>query len=106
MTLLSEIGMLVLLRISPAYAMRQGAWFAIGLLVCLLIPLALKMPSKLRVYKYTLGGLAVLLIGASLVFGYEAGGARLWLKFGVSHFNLQSLVSFSSSCFWPLTWPK
>ncbi len=86
-TLLSEIGMLVLLRISPAYAMRQGAWFAIGLLVCLLIPLALKMPSKLRVYKDTLGGLAVLLIGASLVFGYEAGGARLWLKFG--SFSLQ-----------------
>lgn len=78
---LTGIGVAVLFRIDPGLGERQLLWLLLGLAAFGLVAHA-PLWEALERYRYlwAVSGLGLLLITA--LFGREAGGARLWLRFG------------------------
>ena len=63
-------------------AATQLLWFGVGLVAMLAIAIGLRDDGVLRHYKYTWAALGILLLAATLLFGYEVNGARLWIDLG------------------------
>ena len=63
-------------------AATQTLWFAVGLVAMLVIAIGFRDEGLLRHYKYTWALAGVALLAITFVFGYEVGGARLWLDLG------------------------
>jgi len=63
-------------------AATQLLWFGVGIVAMLIIAIGLRDHGILRHYKYSWAAVGVLLLGATLVFGYEVNGARLWIDLG------------------------
>ncbi|MGH2445935.1 MAG: FtsW/RodA/SpoVE family cell cycle protein [Candidatus Limnocylindria bacterium] len=63
-------------------AATQLLWFGVGIVVMLVIALGLRDDGILRHYKYTWAAIGIGLLAATLVFGYEVNGARLWIDLG------------------------
>jgi cell division protein FtsW len=63
-------------------AATQLLWFAVGIVVMLAIAIGLRDDGILRHYKYSWAAIGILLLAATLVFGYEVNGARLWIDLG------------------------
>jgi cell division protein FtsW (lipid II flippase) len=88
---LSAVGLLMVRRLEPDLVTAQTAWIAIGT-VALIGTISYPYLRRLRLYKYTLAlaGLGLLLI--TMLFGREAGGARLWIEFGPARFQPTELL--------------
>jgi hypothetical protein len=72
-------------RLHPGYgrlAARQVAYLAVGLVVLWYTAVHFRHRHLLRRYKYTLAVAGVALMLATLLFGREINGARLWLRAG------------------------
>ncbi len=89
---LSSLGLLAIERLAPALerlhpgygrlAARQVAYLAVGLVVLWYTAVHFRHLHLLRRYKYTLALAGVALMVATLLFGREINGARLWLRVG------------------------
>lgn len=91
-SMLSVIGLVMVLRLSPEFAWRQFIWLFVGLAGFLVTVRGLPAYQKLEDYKYIyiFGGLLLLL--AAILFGAEVGGARSWISLGVIKFQPSELV--------------
>jgi cell division protein FtsW (lipid II flippase) len=63
-------------------AATQLLWFAVGIVAMLAIAIGLRDYAILRHYKYTWAAIGIGLLAATLLFGYEVNGARLWIDLG------------------------
>jgi cell division protein FtsW (lipid II flippase) len=63
-------------------AATQLLWFGVGIVAMLVIAIGLRDDGILRHYKYTWAAIGILLFTATLLFGYEVNGARLWIDLG------------------------
>ncbi len=63
-------------------AATQVLWFGVGILAMLAVAIGLRDDRVLRHYKYTWAAIGVALLAATLLFGYEVNGARLWIDLG------------------------
>jgi cell division protein FtsW (lipid II flippase) len=94
---LAGLGLVMIMRLQPALARRDPAlanlaprqivFMALGLLLMWAIVALVPRQhlSWLRRYKYTWAVLAILLVAATMLFGVERNGARLWFNvFGIS----------------------
>ena len=96
---LAGLGLVMIMRLQPALARRepalanlaprQIAFMALGFLLMWAMVAIFRRHhlSLLRRYKYTWAVLAILLAAATMVFGVERNGARLW--FSVFGFSFQ-----------------
>jgi cell division protein FtsW (lipid II flippase) len=60
----------------------QLLWFGVGIVAMVVIAVGLRDDGILRHYKYSWAAIGILLLAATLVFGYEVNGARLWINLG------------------------
>jgi cell division protein FtsW (lipid II flippase) len=63
-------------------AATQLLWFGVGIVAMLVIAIGLRDDGILRHYKYTWAAIGIGLLVATMVFGYEVNGARLWIDLG------------------------
>jgi cell division protein FtsW (lipid II flippase) len=63
-------------------AATQVLWMAVGVIAMLAVAIGLRDDRILRHYKYSWAALGVALLAATLLFGYEVNGARLWIDLG------------------------
>jgi cell division protein FtsW (lipid II flippase) len=63
-------------------ASTQLLWFAVGIVAMLAIAVGLRDHGILRHYKYTWAAIGIVLLTATLLFGHEVNGARLWIDLG------------------------
>jgi len=70
------------LGIELGMAGTQLLWFGVGLVAMLAIAIGLRDDGILRHYKYSWAAIGILLLGATLLLGYEVNGARLWINLG------------------------
>src|SRR3990170_576602 len=63
-------------------AETQLLWFAVGLVLMVGVAVGLRDDGVLRHYKYSWAAIGILLLAATLLFGYEVNGARLWIDLG------------------------
>jgi cell division protein FtsW (lipid II flippase) len=66
---------------------KQFLWVWLGLLAMALLSYGLPDVRRLQQVKYLCGVTAVLLLIVTMLFGKEAGGARLWLDLGFVSFQ-------------------
>jgi cell division protein FtsW (lipid II flippase) len=92
--LLTGMGLVVVARLAPNFAVRQAIWSLLGLAVMLTVALGLRDLRLLRRYRYTwlISGLALLAL--TLVFGVNPAGtgARLWLGLAGFYFQPSELL--------------
>jgi cell division protein FtsW (lipid II flippase) len=90
---LTGLGLIMIQRLElslvPTYgevyrgvANKQVLWIAAGLVVLWLTLIVSRDLRWLRRYKYTFALLGLALVAATLVFGVEVNGAKLWFNFG------------------------
>ncbi len=63
-------------------ASTQLLWFAVGIVAMLAIAVGLRDDGILRHYKYSWAAIGIALLAATMLFGYEVNGARLWIDLG------------------------
>jgi cell division protein FtsW (lipid II flippase) len=63
-------------------AATQLLWFGVGIVAMLAIAIGLRDDGILRHYKYTWAAIGIGLLAATMIFGYEVNGARLWVNLG------------------------
>ncbi len=81
--MLCGIGLILLWRLDPFRASKQVVWMVTGSALMLATYLVIGDVRDLRRWKYVAGVGAVLLLLATMVWGQERYGARLWLDLGV-----------------------
>lgn len=85
--ILSAVGLVMILRLSPEFAQRQFIWLIVGLGAFLLTLKGITEYKILEDYKYIYIFTGLLLLLATIFLGTEAGGARSWIDF--KYFRLQ-----------------
>jgi cell division protein FtsW len=70
------------LGIELGMAATQLLWFAVGMIAMVAVAVGLRDDGILRHYKYSWAAIGILLLAATVVFGYEVNGARLWIDLG------------------------
>lgn len=73
-------------------AATQLLWFGIGAFAMLVIAIGLRDDGLLRHYKYSWAIVGIGLLLATLLFGYEVNGARLWINLGPIGFQPGELL--------------
>ncbi len=94
--LLSGWGLVVIYRLAPPFAERQAFWLVISVGALLVVALAPHILSWLRIYRYVVLALALLLLLATIVFGRNPSGfafaPRLWLSLGAFYFQPSEIM--------------
>lgn len=93
------IGLVFLVRIRPALALRQFWWANMGLGVFYLVIFGLRDYRKLGRYQYLWGLAAVAMLFLTLLFGVTSGGATSWLNIGGFSFEPEELVKIALMIF-------
>lgn len=79
---LSTLGILMIYRLNPELALDQAIWLVVGLAVFVLVLVCFRRFTILSDYKYLIGLLGIALLLATIVFGREINGAKLWIYVG------------------------
>jgi len=87
LSLLAGCGFLLLWQLDALAAARQIVWMLTGAGIMVAVYYLIEDVRDLARLKYTCGIGALLLMGVTMVWGQEAGGARLWL-------GIPGLISF------------
>ncbi len=69
-------------EIELGMAATQVLWIAVGIVAMLAIAIGLRDDRILRHYKYSWAALGIAMLAATLLFGYEVNGAKLWIDLG------------------------
>lgn len=85
--LLSTLGLVLLYRLDEDLALRQAMWLVVGLVAFLLVLAGARDLKWLPKYRYWIGGLGLLLLLFTAIFGREVYGARLWVSLGPISFQ-------------------
>lgn len=85
--LLSTLGLLLLYRIDPEFALKQTMWLVVGLVAFLLVLALVRDLRPLARHKYWLGAAGLLLLLVTAGIGREINGSRLWIVLGPIHFQ-------------------
>lgn len=91
-SMLSVIGLIMVLRLSPGYSLRQFLWLFVGLIAFLATVKGLRDYRFLEDYKYIYIFCGLFLLLITIIFGSTIGGARSWLSFGSFRFQPSELV--------------
>ncbi|NJP07518.1 MAG: FtsW/RodA/SpoVE family cell cycle protein [Chloroflexaceae bacterium] len=98
-TLLAGIGLVMIWRLAPGLrdfygdiAHRHAVWTFVALTVLALVTFLPWRMHWLKHYRYSWLLLGLLLVGATMVFGIEQNGARLWLNLGLMQFQPVELL--------------
>lgn len=83
---LFSLGLVEIARLNFNLASRQLFWLSLSFLLALPL-IFLRDISSLKNYSYLFGFFGLALLFLPLLFGYEAGGARLWLRIGSFSFQ-------------------
>ena len=78
-TMLSGVGLVFVLRLTPSLAQKQLLWHTLGLGLLVVSLPALADIHRLRNYKYIAAALGLGLMLLTAVVGREVNGSRLWL---------------------------
>ncbi len=78
-SLIAGCGVIFLWRLNPEAASRQIVWMLMGGALMIIVYYLVDDVRDLARYKYTAGVGAIALMVATMVWGQEKGGARLWL---------------------------
>ncbi len=93
---LSGWGLVAIERLAPAFADRQALWLAISVLAMLGVAIYPQVLRWLRLYRYILLALALLLLSATIVLGRNPSGfefaPRLWLGIGAFYFQPSEIM--------------
>lgn len=93
---LSGWGLVAIYRLAPSFAERQALWLIISVAALLVAALAPHILSWLRIYRYVVLALALLLLLATIVFGRNPSGfafaPRLWLSLGTVYFQPSEIM--------------
>ena len=83
------LGQIVVSRMVPELAVRQGMWVGVGVVALLGLVTVLPSIGWLRRYRYTWAALGTLLVLSTFVLGIDpnGSGARLWLGAGGVYFQ-------------------
>ena len=79
---LTGIGLAMLYRIDPGLAGDQAIWVTLGGIAFCAVIVFMPDHRVLERYRYVIGLTAVLLLVATMVFGTEVNGSRLWISIG------------------------
>lgn len=79
---LVEIGLIMLYRIDPQYALKQLTWFTVGISVFILIVILLPQIEIIERYKYLYMGAAIVLLVLTQIFGEDIRGSKNWINLG------------------------
>lgn len=100
-TILAAMGLILIQRLEPSLARlgkayvgianKQLLWVALGLVV-MWATASFVRTRWLRYYKYTWAVLGMGLVMATMLFGVERYGARLWLSFGLFQFQPSEIL--------------
>jgi cell division protein FtsW (lipid II flippase) len=85
--LLSTLGLLLLYRIDPDFALKQAMWLVVGLAAFLIVLAAVRDLGWLGRHKYWFGIAGLLLLLGTAGIGKEINGSRLWVIIGPIHFQ-------------------
>lgn len=80
--ILSFIGIAMLYRINPQFAVKQLIWFIVGITAYILIVVILPDLRSFTKYKYIYLGITAVFMPMALFIGTEVYGAKNWVKFG------------------------
>jgi len=78
-SLIAGCGVVFLWRLNPESASRQIIWMLMGSALMIIVYYLVNDVRDLARYKYTAGVGAIALMVATMIWGQEKGGARLWL---------------------------
>lgn len=84
---LSEIGLIMLYRIRPYYAIKQLGWFTIGIAAFILIVILFPGMEILSRFKYLYAGCDIALLLFTEIFGVEKYGSKSWIDLGIVGFQ-------------------
>lgn len=79
---LSAVGLVMIYRLRPDYAVRQAAWISLGLTSLLIALGALTDLRWVRRYAYLCALTGIALLVLTILVGVERNGARQWLVIG------------------------
>jgi len=96
-------GLVAIQRLAPAFAQRQTIWLVIGVSAMLAAAVFPHLLRWLRLYRYVLLALALLLLLATIAFGSNPSGVafapRLWLSFGALYFQPSEFMKIILAAF-------
>ncbi len=98
--LLTGVGLFMIFRLTYGVAgtnlaTTQALWILVGSAALLFIVLFFRDYERLLGYKYIFAVGAVVLIGSTILFGYEVNGAQLWLSIGPVSFQPSEFARIS-----------
>jgi len=79
---LAELGMVMLYRIKPYYAIKQLTWFTIGMAIFILIVVLFPDIEGIGKFKYFYAGTTVGLLLMAQIFAMERRGSKNWVDLG------------------------
>jgi cell division protein FtsW (lipid II flippase) len=79
---LSAVGLVMIYRLRPDYAVRQAAWISLGLTALLIALGTLADLRWVRRYRYLSAAAGLVLLVLTVLVGVERNGARQWLVIG------------------------
>ncbi|QAA34972.1 FtsW/RodA/SpoVE family cell cycle protein [Clostridium manihotivorum] len=85
--ILSFIGIAMLYRINPQFAVKQLIWFIIGITSYILIVVIVPDLRSFIKYKYVFLGVTAVFMPMALFIGSEVYGAKNWVKIGSFSFQ-------------------
>jgi len=96
-------GLVAIQRLAPAFAQRQTIWLVIGVSAMLAAAVFPHLLRWLRLYRYVLLALALLLLLATIAFGSTPSGVafapRLWLSLGALYFQPSEFMKIILAAF-------
>jgi len=96
-------GLVAIQRLAPAFAQRQTIWLVIGVSAMLAAAVFPHLLRWLRLYRYVLLALALLLLLATIAFGSNPSGVafapRLWLSLGALYFQPSEFMKIILAAF-------
>ncbi len=96
---IAQIGLIMLYRINPVYAIRQLIWFSVGLFLFFLISMMSKIWVEVKVSSFYFFAITAFLLISPLIFGMELWGSKSWIVFRDFSFQPSELAKLTFSFF-------
>lgn len=96
---IAQLGLIMLYRINPESAVKQLAWFGIGLFLFFASTFISKAWVEVRIGSFYLFVITALLLASPLVLGVERWGSKSWITFQNFSFQPSELAKITFSLF-------